>query len=189
MQKFVLAVTAALGLLGSVAVSAATAVTTEQPAAGVRDGNSGCPAGHWALDKPIYDSNGKPKTGAANLIRNCVAARPGYFVQPGITPYNLGILGQRAEGPCPPGTFSIGGASSCNSVPAGHFATGPATTAPLACPLGRYAPGPGSYACQIAAKGEYVASPGSASVQRCPPGKTTAMVGATSASQCIPQPK
>ena len=189
MQKFVLAVTAALGLLGSVAVSAATVVTIEKPAAGVRDGNSGCPDGHWALDKPIYDSKGKPKVGAANQIRDCVAARPGYFVKTGLTPNNLGIMGQRAEVPCTPGTYSTGKASSCTSAPPGHFAKGSAATAPTPCPPGEYAPGTGKYECLIAVKGEYVEKSGSASVQRCPPGKTTEKNLAKSASQCIPQPK
>jgi len=179
MKKFVLAVTAALGLLGSV------------PAFAVRDGNSTCPDGHWALDKPVYDSKTKqPKTGAANTIRDCVAARPGYFVKNGLNPLTLGNLAQRAETPCPPGTFSSAQASSsCTTVAAGSFTNTPASTKPLACPPGEYAPRPGSYQCMIAVKGEYVASAGSASAQRCPAGKTTLMNLATSPSQCVPQPK
>ncbi|KAI0558419.1 Tyrosine-protein kinase ephrin type A/B receptor-like protein [Gracilaria domingensis] len=87
--------------------------------------------------------------------------------------------------PCPKGTFSFAGASSCTSCNAGTFADFASSASCKRCPAGTFSVAiraqSSASVCTRCNPGQYADQPGSRFCKRCPPGTLSLAIGAQSA--------
>jgi streptogramin lyase len=106
---------------------------------------------------------------------NCIQCEAGTFSssQSGITICHL----------CPPGTYSLVGASSCTPCQAGEYSSAGATTCED-CGVGKFSSTTGASSCSICSAGSSAAGPTATSCVSCVAGSTYSAVGAGSCSSC-----